>query len=234
MIAAIVFAGVTLGAPVSHTIARRGPPTVVTTDVGTVWTWPAGAGTLRLTTDDDGTVQMIDAAPPPKSDPILTALAKLAPPVEFSATTTLPDNGAPALAQAYRLDPAHELALLYATRSHDLSEVFLGDRVAFARTGLLPDLSNTLAPFKAPVLEKLGSADYDTSDQGVAFVRIAVSDRGDATAATTYVSSGNPRLDRIAIASALHDQFTPAQRDGKPVASVYFRRVNFINTTKPR
>ncbi|HEY8312870.1 MAG TPA: hypothetical protein VIG51_01735 [Candidatus Baltobacteraceae bacterium] len=246
------FGGITLGTQVSQTIAKRGNPAVSTTDVGTVWTWQRDDGTLRLTTDDDGNVRIIDLAPASSADPVIVlpapghkhvafnsttadaAKQSLSSFIDFDANAAFPDNGAPAELQTYKLDESHELALLFDTTSHLLREAFYGERPALARAGLLPDVAKTLPSFKAPVLQKLGAADYDTPDQGVGYVRIAVNAAGGVSAATMYVSSGNVRLDRIAIASAQHDQFEPALRDGKPVASVYFHREDFVNTTKPR
>jgi len=80
------------------------------------------------------------------------------------------------------------------------------------------------------VLEQLGGADYTSAAEGTAYVRITVSSTGSVTAATIYVSSGDAALDRIAVASSIHDSFTAAQLDGTPVASVYFRRVDFTHT----
>ena len=241
------FAGVTIGEPVSQVISQRGDPAVVNTDVGTVWTWQS-QGSLRLTSDDDGKVVMIDVAPSSQSDPTFVvpvpghkliafnatradaAKKELASFADFTAKTSFPETGAPATLQAYHLDPDHELALLFDAGSKTLREAFYGERLALGRAGLLPELAQTLPSYQAPILTKLGGADYNSTAQGVGYIRIAINADGSVSDATMYVSSGNATLDRVAITAAMHDEFTPAQRGGLPVASVYFYRENFVTT----
>ncbi|MGZ3498213.1 MAG: energy transducer TonB [Vulcanimicrobiaceae bacterium] len=245
------FAGITLGEAVSQVIGERGNPTVVNTDVGTVWTWEKPDGKLRLTSDNDGKVVMIDIAPSAQSDPSFAVPApghkqvafnatradmakkELAPFADFTANTAFPESGAPATLQAYRLDTVHELALLFDAGSKTLREGFYGEQPALARAGLLPEIAQTLPAFQAPILTKLGGADYNSQAQGVGYVRIAVNADGSVGGATMYVTSGNATLDRVAITSAMHDEFTPAQRGGLPVASVYFYREDFVTTKSP-
>jgi TonB family protein len=246
------FDGITLGSSVSQVIAQRGSPAVVDTDVGIVWTWQRADGTLRLTSDDDGNVRMIDVATTVQRDPTLSipapghkqisfnatrpesARRELASFADFTATTSFPESGAPATLQAYRLDTSHELVLLFDTKARVLREAFYGERPTMARAGLLPELAQTLPSFQAPILVKLGAADYNSSAQGVAYVRIAVDANGSVRGATIYVSSGNDTLDRVAITSALRDEFTPAELGGAPVAAAYFYREDFVNTPKTR
>ncbi|MDQ2871876.1 MAG: energy transducer TonB [Candidatus Eremiobacteraeota bacterium] len=249
---AVAFDGITLGAPVSRTIATIGNPDVVATDVGTVWTWQRDGNTTRVTTDDDGNVRMIDLAPaktsasalpiPIANGPQLSFNASTAPAVrqklvayaDFSAPATLPESGTQAVLQAYRLDDAHELALLFDSGSQRLREAFYGERPTLARAGLLPALGAASPAFTAPALSKLGAGDYGTADQGVAYIRISVTPTGGVSDASIYVSSGNLTLDRIALSSARHDSFVPATLGGKPVASTFFYRENFVNTTPHR
>lgn len=229
---------------------RGDPPDVVTTDVGHVWTFEhVPKGLLRLSTDDAGATDAIEyagveSAPLRLSLPgrqplnllfgrstLLSSQEQLRTYADFIANTTLPENNSPARALAYTLPGADELILFFDARAALLREAFYGRRDTLKREGLIPGGGSPV--FKAPVLAKLGGADYATPGQGTAFLRILVDARGGVSKAEVYISSGDAQLDRIAVAAATHDTFVPATRSGATVPSIYFARVDFART-KPR
>jgi TonB family protein len=238
-----------VGSSVRADIAAFGPPNVVTTDVGHIWTWlRPGGGILRVTTDDNGIIRMVDvlaaagarsnfAVPPPASlgltfneTTLDIAESKLASFADFGASAMLPDSGDAAVVRGYKLSPANELVLLFNT-AHMLREAFLGDRNTMERSGLVPRASG--ASYHAPVLQKLGAVDFRGQREGVTFVRIEVGADGSVRDATVFVSSGDSDLDRLAVTSAKLDTFAPATRNGKPTDGVYFYRENFIIERPP-
>ena len=256
MIAAIFFAGglsIALGSPVSNVARalRNDPPSVVTTDVGHVWTFEhASHGLLRLSTDDSGTTNAIEYAGT-ESAPLRLTLDGRKPlnlffgrstlqPVpeqlrsyaDFTANAALPESSAPARAMAYALPGGDELILFVDPKSNALREAFYGRRDTLKREGLIPG-GRATPVFRAPVLAKLGGADYATAGQGTAFLRILVDALGGVSKVDVYISSGDVQLDRIAVAAAARDAFSPATRAGAAVPSVYFARVDFVRT-KPR
>lgn len=239
--------GTSLGGSIKDAVKAHGLPKVVTTDIGHVWTWQQKDGSqLRLTSDDDGTVQMIDLLAPKgvtakfalqtEPAPAILRLGKLSGQqadlqfssiADFSGKATFPDSGEPAAFRAYKLSPNHEAVLLFA--GGVLREVFYGERAQLARSGLLPGaIEADVVTYKAPVLQELGGADYTGGTQGTAFVRIAVGQEGKVTDETIYLSSGSDVLDRIALAGAKSDSFLPATLDGKPVSSIYFYEEQFV------
>ena len=255
MIAALFLAGglsIALGSPVSNVAQalRDAPPEVATTDVGHVWTFEhVSKGLLRLSTDDAGTTDAIEYAGAESAQlrlslhgrqPLVLFFGRSTPQAsqeqlrtgaDFVANTTLPENNSPARALAYALPGGDELILFFDARAGLLREAFYGRRDTLEREGLIPGGGS--AVFTAPVLAKLGAADYATPGQGTAFLRILVDARGDVSKVQVYISSGDAQLDRIAVAAATHDTFVPATRSGARVASVYFARVDFVHA-KPR
>lgn len=236
-----------LGETVAKMIAIEGPPNVVSTDVGHVWTWEKNGDRIRLTTDDDGTVRMIDLLPA-RSDHLTLTLpavaaktivfgtleagqadAHLSARADFSGVGTFPDSGAKADFRAYRLTPKQEAVLLFDDATKRLSEVFYGDREFLARSGLLPGAPESNLPhYSAPVLQHEGNADYPpTIKEGDAFLRVSVDKNGAVSDAVIFVTSGDPQLDRAALVSARHDIFTPASLDSTPVSAVVFLREEF-------
>lgn len=228
------------GTNVRALFARFGIPAVTTTNVGQIWTWTLADGaSVRVTSDDDGVVQIADVTAKSGSRATLTlaggtyALAFGAPPsangvgisVEHAISGSLPDTGAPAQYWEYALPAARELVLAYAGAAGPLREALLGDRSALALAGFFPD--TPVNAYKAPLLIELGSADYSGSATGSVFSRIRVAADGSVTDAAVFVSSGDARLDEIALAIARGSNFEPATRDGGAVPSVYFRREDF-------
>ncbi|MBV9270986.1 MAG: TonB family protein [Candidatus Eremiobacteraeota bacterium] len=244
--AAPVGEGIGLDLPVATAIRARGNAAIRTTDIGHVWSWESGEGAVRAVTDDDGVVRMIDVAPStgrsvrfaplPHADlyfnvlPIDDADRVVGRSAIFTSATRLPDNQQPAIARGYQLG-SRELVLLFDAQHRILREAFFGDRDELARGGLVPG-AHVAHAYVAPTLKRPGGADYAADAQGVAYVRISVGKDGKVTHASIYVSSGNPQLDRIAIANAMGAVFTPAELDGHPAPAVYFHREDFIDTTK--
>jgi len=251
LVAAIgTFYGATVGTDV-RTIVGAPYPEVVTSDVGQVWTWHAAGGaiavTTRVTTGDDGTIRMIDVlargagagpdiAMPVASRARLTfgkAAAADADAIfgapEFEGAGPFPDGGGQAGFRGYRLDGDREAVLLFDAGGGPLREMFFGVRGALARAGLIP---HEAPPdiFKAATLAKLGSADFGKPKEGVAYTRIAVDANGGVAGATIFISSGDSDLDAIALLIDRGCTFAPASLDGAPVASVYFRREDFVLT----
>lgn len=213
-------AGIRLGSQVSGVIRARGNPDVLTTDIGHIWSWRKGGSLLRITTDDDGTIRLIDTSP---------ASVHTSPTAQFVAPGTLPGTSIPVLFSAYA-QGANILLVVAREGGRTIREAFLGYRDELAKAGFIPGASGEDA-FHAAVLEKMGAADYNSPSEGTAYVRIAVGADGSVSAATIYFSSGDAVLDRAAVASALHDSFRPATLNGKPVASVYFHRQDFVHTS---
>ncbi|MDQ2680028.1 MAG: energy transducer TonB [Candidatus Eremiobacteraeota bacterium] len=242
--------GASLGGSIQDAVRSYGIPTVVTTDIGHVWTFERRDGSqLRLTSDDNGGIRMIDllaaksgrttiALPTTPTathlqlDALTSAQAdvQLSAIADFSGRATFPDSGKAAVFRAYKLSPTHEAVLLFANGV--LREAFYGERAQLARSGLLPGAieAKTLT-YKAPVLQRLGGADYTGGTQGASFVRIAVGQDGKVTDAAIFISSGSDVLDRIAVVGAKGDVFTPATIGGAPVSSVYFYKERFVVTS---
>lgn len=253
MIAAVLLAGglsVALGTPAStltHAL-HSDPPTVVTTDVGHIWTFDRPSrGLLRISTDDSGATEAIEVAGT-ESAPLRLSLpghqtlnlffgrttpqssTELKPYADFTAATSLPQNNSPARAFAYALPGRDELILFFDAKSALLREAFYGRRETLKREGLIPGGRLDSAAFKAPVLIKLGGADYTSARQGTAILRILIDDAGGVSQAEVYVSSGDAQLDRVAVAAARRDTFVPAMRSGAAIPSVYFARVDFVRS----
>lgn len=238
--------GIALGSSVHDLFDSYGTPEVATTDVGQIWTWKRKDGSLlRVTTDDDGSVRIVDISNNADAAVGLTGGAyasqlsfgaghannALTPPTEYEHVIkgTFPDSGATAEYWEYPFAPQRELVLAYdITHGPDgpLREVFFGDRDSLALAGLLPDAP--VNSYKAPVLIELGSADYAVAKQGTAFTRIQISADGSVANAAIFVSSGSSDLDTIALAVARGCSFEPALRNGVAVPSVYFRREDFV------
>ncbi len=231
---------IALGTNVRALFARFGIPSVTTTNVGQIWTWTLADGTsVRVTTGDDGIVQIADVTAKNGSHTALTlvngtrALTFGAPPtandiglsVEHAISGNLPDTGAPAQYWEYALPASQELVLAYAGADGPLHEALLGERDALALAGFFPDtLVNT---YKAPLLIELGSADYSGNATGSVFSRIAVAADGSVASATVFVTSGDADLDEIALTIAKGSSFEPASRNGTSAPSIYFRREDF-------
>ncbi|GAC1392474.1 MAG: hypothetical protein NVSMB31_10640 [Vulcanimicrobiaceae bacterium] len=246
------FADLSLGMPVTKLISSHGSPTVVTTDVGQVWTWESNGTKVRVTTDDDGVVHMMDllpaqkegftfmvpgAAPLPLHFGALTVASadeRLIPP-EFRGTALFPDNGAKAEFRAYKVTPSADIVLLFDDPAKLLTEVFYGDRLFLARGGLLPAGSQGVLPhFTAPALVHVGSTDYPpTKKEGDVFVRISVNKDGSVREATVFVSSGDGDLDRAAVVAAQHATYLPAKIDDVPVSAVAFYREEYRLVSVP-
>jgi TonB family protein len=242
----LTLAGITLGRNIRDEVKPFGHPDIVTTDVGHVWTWrSAGAATLRLTTDDDGAVQMIDVIAGgskrridlPTGQRFITLNGESRantvssfPSDDFDAKGAFPDDGADAAYYGYRLKNGNELVLGFPDTNNGaglLHEVFFGHRDALVRSGLIPQAAPTEV-FKAPVMLQLGGADFRKSKEGTTYVRIAVNADGSVADASVFVSSGDADLDSIALASARHSAFSPSSRNGTPIPSIFFRREDFI------
>lgn len=232
--------GIAVGANVRALFARYGIPSVTTTDVGHIWTWTLANGTsIRVTSNDDGIAQIADVTAKSGLHAPLAiagsthALAFGAPssandvgvPLEHAISGSLPDTGAPAHYWEYALPASQELVLAYAGAGGPLHEALLGNRDALALAGFFPD--TPVNAYKAPLLIELGSADYSGTATGTVFSRIAVAADGSVADATIFVSSGNARLDEIALTIAKGSSFEPATRGGTAVPSVYFRREDF-------
>ncbi len=245
------FYGATLGTNVRAIVAAPFPE-VVTSDVGQIWTWRISRGaiamTMRATTDDDGTIQMIDvlargtAAGPEVSMPVgsrarLTfgsARAADADAIfgapEFEGAGAFPDGAGQASFRGYRSDGDRQAVLLFDAGDGPLREMFFGRRSALARAGLIPHEAPPNI-FKAATLSRLGSADFNKRKEGVAYTRIAVNPDGGVASATIFVSSGDADLDDVALAIDRGCTFVPATLNGAPVASIYFRREDFLLTS---
>ena len=250
---AFEFSGLALGISVGNLIAAHGSPEVLTTDVGQIWTWDSSGGTVRITTDDRGIVQVIDVLPAPEG-PVSFALPsqpplivnfgmtteheadlRYGPMAAFSASTRFPDSGAAADVRGYRFSGSRQAVLLFENTSKTLREVFYGDTDNLAYAGFLPASPVTKTQFTAPVLVHRGSSDYPrTKKQGDAFVRIEVDAGGSVSQSTIFTSSGDLDLDRSAIASANSFTFTPATRDGVAVPAVFFDKETFRKSPSKR
>ncbi|MBC5829440.1 MAG: TonB family protein [Candidatus Eremiobacteraeota bacterium] len=223
------------------------PSTVLTTDVGHVFTWSnPRTGKMRLTFDDDGVVRMIDDLPThdsapkftvPTDPPQVVAFGELSEDqsdvkfsslADFSGVGKFPDTGAEAAFRAYKLSAATELILLF-DHERILREAILGQRASLARSGLLPGAPEANGPqYSAPILTHQGSSDYPrTAREGDAILRIAVDKKGAVDKVMIVVSSGDPSLDNAAVAAAKEDVFTPARVDNIPVSAFVFHKEEF-------
>jgi TonB family protein len=244
----LTFYGLTIGSSVKANVGTP-PPEVVTSDVGQIWTWHATragvAVTTRATTDDDGTVQMVDVlargavAGPDVATPLAShgrltfgkaraadADALFGAP-EFEGAGPFPDGTGQASFRGYRFASDRQAVLLFDAGDGPLREMFFGKREALARAGLIPHEAPANV-FKAASLSRLGGADFNKQKEGVAYSRIAVNADGSVASATIFISSGDADLDAVALLIDRGSTFVPATVNGTAVASVYFRRENFI------
>ena len=245
------FSDLALGAAVPALIKAHGSPDVVTTDVGQIWTWDLNGSKVRVTTNDDGSVQLFDLVANPQKPatfvlpgtqfvltfgimPIQEADLRFKSIEDFSAHTTFPDSGAKADVRAYPIAAGNEALLLFDQTTQTLGEIIYGRREALSHAGFLPAGTSAAFPkFTAPVIVHQDSADYPTTTtQGDAFVRVSVDATGAVSAATIFVSTGDIVLDRAAVASAKHYAFKPATRDGVAVPSVFFHKEIFRSLPK--
>lgn len=88
-------------------------------------------------------------------------------------------------------------------------------------------------------LVKLHSPTYPESEKwknlgaSIALIEISIGLTGALTSANLYQSSGNPALDRSALASAQASRYSPKIRDCKAVSGIYFFQVDFYPNSKP-
>lgn len=153
--------GITIGQNIAAVIkAREIPvdrdnPTVSNSDSGHVWTWTQKDGTLeRLTTDDDGVVQMIDILATPANQQWITA--PIAGSLQFNGSGHInaqPDDLQPDLFKdewlplanragtvlGYVIQPDYGILFAFpAPGDQGLIEVLTGTRGALYSTGLIP------------------------------------------------------------------------------------------------
>lgn len=241
------FTDLALGGSIVQLIKAHGSPNVVTTDVGQIWTWDSPAGEVRVTSDDDGIVQLFDVLPAskgpvsfalPSTPPLLLNFGLLTVPeaethyaslAAFAADATFPDNGERADVRGYNVGPATLAILLFGQKTKTLDEAFYGYHDYLATAGVVPAAEHPAhAAFTAPVLVRHEAADYPpTKKEGDAFVRLSVEATGKVSAAKILSTSGDIDLDRAAIATGLSYTFKPATRNGVPVASVFFHKEIF-------
>lgn len=241
------FSDLALGEPVATLIKSHGSPNVVTTDVGQIWTWDSDAGEVRVTSDDDGIVQLFDILPStrgpvsfalPSTPPLLLNFGLMTVPEAethfaslqaFAANATFPDNGEKADVRGYNVGPATLAILLFGQGTKTLGEAFYGYHDYLAHAGVVPGGTDPAqVAFTAPVLIHHGSSDYPpTKNQGDAFVRVSVDAAGKVSTAKILSTSGDIDLDRAAISTAMSYTFKPATRNGVAVASVFFHKEIF-------
>jgi TonB family protein len=247
-VAANLFAATAIGMPLTQAVRPIDSPSVASTDVGTVWSWDRSDAqfhaTQRITTDDNGLVEMVDYVVTGGSAPLVLATAPSADaPLTFGSDTAqqtdkqfgAPDfvgkgdfpDGGQADFRGYAMAEDRELVLLFGSDTHLLREVFFGRRATLASSGLIPGDTPSHV-YRAPVMKRLGDADYQTSKEGIAYTRIVVNSDGSVADASIFISSGNSDIDALALQVARHSTFAPGTRDGVPVRSVFFRRENFV------
>lgn len=243
---------IVLGAPVSSLVAAYGEASVVTTDIGHVWTWQRNENTVRVTTDDNGIIRMGDLLPAPSQPASFRFPAPPAPEITFGSFTqdqadatltqyadatgvaNFPDSGAAAQFRALKVSQMQELVLLF-DAERKLRETFFGETGQLVRSGLLPSAPVAAKHFSAPALLHEGTVDYPlTRKQGLAYLRISVSADGTVSNVAVYVSSGDGDLDRAAVTGARADQFTPAHDGANAIPSIYFTRIEFRQSPHPR
>ena len=251
VIASHTYPPITLGEPVSNLISAYGDATVVTTDIGHVWTWQSNENTVRVTTDDNGIVRMGDLLPAPSHAASFSFPAPPAPTIAFGSFTqdqadqtltqyadatgvaNFPDSGAAAQFRALKISAMQELVLLF-DAGRKLRETFFGETAQLARSGLLPNAPAPGKHFSAPALLHEGTVDYPpTRKQGQMYLRISVAKDGTVSDEQVYVSSGDSDLDRAALTGARSDQFAPARDGDTAVPSVYFQRIEFRQSPQP-
>lgn len=218
--------GVAIGSNIRDVVKTMGNPDVVNTDVGHVWSWtkPSLKETLRVTTDDDGVVQMVDVSSPAQLDRPPYVLG----PSLSTADGNLPDSGDAAEFRRYQGTPPTQIVLAYASNGGALREIFIGTAIAIANAGLVPGKASDDSEYRAPLLDTIGSADYNGNSRGVVYTRIAINKDGTIAKASVFISSGDGDLDRVALAIANGCTFEPATLRGRKAPSVYFRRENFL------
>ena len=235
-------ATIALGSNIGAAIKAHGMPADVSSlDSGHRWTWEDGPNALRVITDDDGVVRLVDirrasgtfdagaAAAAHFTFGTSTgaqAEAALHPIADFAGPGKFPDGVTKAHVQSFRLTPQRELVLLFDDTSATLQEVIYGDRGTVVRVGFLPGAEDQIAKlvYKAPVLRRAGALEAPRSGPaGSAIVRLSLDKAGAITEAAIAYSSGDAALDAAAKAAALKDSFAPAQLAGKAVSAVVYR-----------
>jgi TonB family protein len=222
--------GIAIGSSIHDAVKLLGNPEVVNTDVGHVWTWKNAKTNeiIRVTTDDDGTIQMVDIALTAGElpQPAIALGAKLS-----TSDGSLPDSGDNAEFRRYDVATPVQVILAYDTAQSGgppLREAFLGNADALANAGLVPDKAADDAEYRAPLLDTIGSADYNGNKRGVAYSRIVINPDGTIAKSAIFISSGDADLDRVALAIANGCTFEPATLRGRKVTGIYFRRENFL------
>ena len=249
--------GITVGQNVAAVIkAREIPvdrenPVVRNTDAGHVWTWTQKDGTLeRLTTDDDGIVQMIDILASPANRQWITVPVSGSlqfnesghinaqgdgPYPDLFRDEWLPLANRAGTVLGYGIQPDYGVLFAFpAPGDQGMIEVLTGTREALFGTGMVPNETPALQPaminrnvYKAPNM--MPSAGRGFVRDFMVYVRIAVGSDGIPTAATVFARSGGPtgtggsNLDNAAVYATLREKFQPATVNGKPVPSIYFQ-----------
>lgn len=243
--------GVTIGENLASVVRRpefpknSEMPTVVNTDIGHVWSWTEKDGTLeRLTTDDDGVVQMIEILASGKNHKLIDVPVAGSLQFNESGHINANDRANPDLFRdewlplanmfgtvlGYAIEPNYGVVFGFPAGDGGLIEVATGTRDALYTTGLIPRKTmisaSPLLPrpahgrvYKAPKL--VWRQACNEFRDPTAFVRVAVRSDGVPSAATIFLGNGYPNP---APNCEMYEKFRPATLNGKPVPSVYFQR----------
>ena len=228
---------------------NREMPTVINMDSGHVWSWTEKDGTLeRLTTDDDGAVQLIEILASSKNDqwisvPVVGSLQFNSsghinaqpgpPPDDLFRDEWLPLPKVAGTVVGYAIAPDYGVIFGFpGPGDMGLIEVATGTRDALFTTGLVPPKSDFITPlqpatlksdiYKAPKLVGIPPCGGFVKNHTV-FVRVAVRSDGTPSAATVFWGTGYLNEDSRALYCPMHETFQPATLNGKPVPSVYFQ-----------
>lgn len=246
--------GIAIGDNLAKVIHRRDfphnreIPTVNNTDAGHVWSWTEKDGTLeRLTTNDDGEVQMIEVLASDKNDQTISVpvVGRLdfngsghinaqpgSPQDDLFTDEWLPLPKVAGTVVGYAIAPNYGVIFGFpGPGDGGLIEVVTGTRDALFSTGLVPaDLSTPLRPaivshdiFKAAQLTTIPPCGGFKKGLSV-FVRVAVQADGKPSEAKVFWGTGSLYEDNRALFCPMLERFQPATLNGKPVPSVYFQR----------
>jgi hypothetical protein len=249
-----VLDGIAIGENLAIVIHRRDfpnnreAPTIVNADAGHIWSWTEKDGTLeRLTTNDDGDVQLIEILASSKNDqwisvPVVGSLqfnssghinAQPGPPQDdLFRDEWLPLPKVAGTVVGYAIAPNYGVVFGFpAPGDEGLIEVATGTRDALFTTGLIPsDVTTPLRPatvshdiYKAAKLTGMPPCGGFVKNL-VVFVRVAVRADGTPSAATVFYGTGYLNEDNRALYCPMHETFQPATLNGNPVPSVYFQK----------
>lgn len=126
--------------------------------------------------------------------------------------------------RAYRLDTERELVLNFDPQTKRLTAIAIGERIALARAGLLPQaLDQEPFPYLAPALKRTAVPESYGRESTV--VRIDLDRFGIVRTVAVVAPSDDAAFDATLALRLNEDRYTPARLSGTPIAASVFREL---------